>query len=127
MQSGITTITPRQDTAQLLNYLKKHYEHICKLCAMSNIPYLPAIKSSSLADKRFTAKIQSLESALNHIKAQLRQLIASCDQDQELMTQITDHPELCESLSNYRRELESLFHQLQKINNTDPSMENNNS
>lgn len=104
-----------QRTLQLISYLKKHYEHICKLCALSDIPYLPSIKNPTESNSRLTTQAKSLESALDHIKTQIRHVTATSGKGAPLTTQIIHHPELCESLSNYRRDLESLFQQLQSI------------
>ena len=113
MQSIIKTNEIDQETSRLVNYLKQHYEHICKLCALNNIPYLPSITNPTGPTSRLTSQIESLESALTHIKTQIRHVIATSDKKTSSAVQITRYPELCDSLSNYRRDVETLFHQLQ--------------
>ena len=104
------------EIVNLLNYLKKHYEQICKLCAIGDIPYLPSIKNASDKSYPLIAQAKALETSLDHIKMQIRHLLSTSGNDQMPLAQLVHHTELCESLSNYRRDLETLFHELESIN-----------
>lgn len=107
-------VSKSKNSTPSLKYLKKHYEQICKLCAIGKIPYLPSIKLYHIDREQLAPQIIALEEALHHIKRQIRKILShnTTSDKKTLISQLMYHSELCESLSNYRRDLESLFFSL---------------
>ena len=95
----------------IINYLKQHYTYICKLCALGNVTYLPAVDQQCFSHDSLNTTLNQLEEKLNHIKKQLHHLMAESlnDTDVSIINKISQTTELHESLSNYRHELETLL------------------